>query len=319
MKNLNLVHLNGLKALEAVGRLGSLQAAADELGVSLGAVSQQVIKAESQLGRSLFQRTPRGMVATEFSAPLLQRLTTGFQILSEVVGRAQARDDSVLTISVAPVFAARWLVHRLDRFAERCPGIRLRIDATTALVNPGMGDVDICIRVGRGNWPEVNAELLLEQEVFPVCTPALAAGLKTPADLLALPAVIDDHAMFSWAVWLEAAGLPGAGINTRHVFNDASLCLDAAVAGQGVMLAWQTLAGYPLETGSLVAPFGLRAKTGYGHYFITAAGEREPAKVSRFKTWVREEIALSMERLGFDGPPAAPPTKPPRRGSPSSP
>jgi len=298
MKNLTVVHLNGLRALEAVARLGSLQAAADELGVTVGAVSQQVIKAEAQLGRVIFERTPRGMVATEAGTPVLKRLGAGFALLSEAVAAAQHRDETVLTVSVAPVLAARWLVYRLHRFAERHPEIRLRIDATTQLVNPGASDVDIGIRVGSGRWPGVKAELLLEQEVFPVVAPQLAAGLKEPADLLRLPAVADAHAMFTWDVWLSAAGLPDAAIETRHVFNDASLCLDAAIAGQGVMLAWQTLAAFALGQQCLVDPFGIRVKTGFGHYFITAEGEREPRKVTAFKAWIRDEMAETMKLFG---------------------
>lgn len=290
MKNLNAVHLNGLRALEAVGRLGSLQAAADELGVSVGAVSQQVIKAEAQLGQVIFERTARGMIATEAGRPVLFALDEGFARLSAAVSIAQRKDDTILTISVAPVFAARWLVRRLDRFAERYPDIKLRLDATTKLVNPAICDVDIGIRVGIGKWPDVKAELLLEQEVFPVCSPDMAAGLKEPADILGLPAIIDGPAMFTWEVWMREAGLSGSTLTTRHVFNDASLCLDAAIAGQGVMLAWQTLAGFSLAEGRLVAPFGIRARTGFGHYFVTAEGTREPKKVKDFKAWIREEM-----------------------------
>jgi len=290
MRNLNLVHLNGLRALEAVGRLGSLQAAAEELGVSIGAVSQQVIKAEAQLDQVIFERTPKGMVATEAGARLLAGLTEGFNALSQAVATTQRHDDSILTISVAPVFAARWLVYRLDRFAERHPEINLRMDATTRLVNPALCDVDIGIRVGNGQWPDVKAELLLQQEVFPVCSPAMAARLRETADILSLPAVIDGRAMFTWEVWMREAGLSGKTLETRHIFNDASLCLDAAIAGQGVMLAWQTLAGFALQQQQLVAPFGIRAKTGFGHYFITAESSREPKKVKDFKAWIREEM-----------------------------
>ncbi|MBX5012825.1 LysR substrate-binding domain-containing protein [Rhizobium lentis] len=294
MRNLNSVHLNGLRALEAVGRLGSLQAAADELGVSVGAVSQQVIKTEAQLGQVIFERTARGMIATEAGRPVLAALDEGFARLSAAVSLAQRKDDTILTISVAPVFAARWLVWRLDRFAERHPEIKLRLDATTNLVNPALGDVDIGIRVGAGKWPDVKAELLLEQEVFPVCSPEIAAQLREPADILALPAVVDGRAMFTWDVWMREAGLSGAAPATRHVFNDASLCLDAAIAGQGVMLAWQTLAAFALAEGQLAAPFGIRAKTGFGHYFVTAEGTREPKKVRDFKAWIREEMAGTL-------------------------
>ena len=294
MKNLNSVHLNGLRAVEAVGRLGSLQAAADELGVTIGAVSQQVIKAEAQLGRPLFERAPKGMMVTETGASVLARLREGFQALSAAVALAQHRDDNILTISVAPVFAARWLVYRLDRFASRHPDIRLRIDATTQLVNPAMSDVDIGIRVGSGHWLGVKSELLLAQEIFPVVTPQIAATLREPADLLKVPAVIDGHAMFKWDVWLREAGLSDRCMEERHIFNDASLCLDAAMAGQGAMLAWQTLAAYALEQKCLVDPFGIRARTGFGHYFITAEGVREAKKVTAFKAWIREEMEESM-------------------------
>ena len=294
MRNLNSVHLNGLRALEAVGRLGSLQAAANELGVTIGAVSQQIIKAEAQLGRKLFERTSRGMVATEAGLPVLARLGEGFNMLSRAVSVAQRQDDTILTVSIAPIFASRWLVHRLDRFAAGYPDIRLRMDATTQIIDPGSSDVDIAIRVGAGKWPGVKAELLLAQEIFPVCAPALAGRLTAPADILALPAVIDDRAMFTWETWLREVGLSGAAMEERHIFNDASLCLDAVIAGQGVMLAWQTMASYALEHGQLVDPFGIRVRTGFGHYFVTPEGVREPRKVTAFKRWIRDEMAESM-------------------------
>jgi DNA-binding transcriptional LysR family regulator len=303
MRNLNTVHMNGLRALEAVGRLGSLQAAADELGVSIGAISQQVSKTEAQLGHPIFDRTGKGLVATEIGRPVLARLTEGVQKLSEAVAIAQRRDNNCLTISVAPVFASRWLVRRFDSFAREHPEIVLRIDATMRLIDPATSDVDLGIRVGDGHWTDVQSELLLEQQVYPVCAPELARGLTKPADVLALPAVIDSRAMFKWDVWLKEAGLEGAEVNERHVFNDASLCLDAVIAGQGVMLAWQTLTSDAIADGRLVAPSNIRARTGYGHYFITARGVRESRKVQAFKAWLRRELGRSMDELDrwFEG------------------
>lgn len=299
MKDLNSVHLNGLRAVEAAGRLGSLQAAAEELGVTIGAVSQQVIKTEKQLGRVLFERSPRGLVATPYGETLLPRLTAGLEVLDKAVATARKRDETILTISVAPVFAARWLVSRLDRFAARHPDIRLRIDATTSLVNLEASDVDIGIRVGRGNWPGARVELLLEQQVFPVCSPAMAERLRRPEDILTVPAVIDAHSMFTWETWLREVGLAGGQMIVRHSFNDASLCLDAAIAGQGVMLAWQTLAGTSIVDGRLVMPYPARAKTGFAHYFVTPPSRCETATVLAFKQWVRDEIAETMRDLGF--------------------
>ncbi|MCF1483292.1 MULTISPECIES: LysR substrate-binding domain-containing protein [Rhizobium/Agrobacterium group] len=297
MSKLNLVHLNGLRAVEAVGRLGSLQAAASELGVSIGAISQQVIKAEQQLQLQLFERTSRGMVPTDVAEPVLDRLSAGFRHLSGAVALALKSDDTVLTISVAPVFAARWLVHRIGAFSERFPTIRLRMEASDRLIDPSSSDVDLCIRVGRGDWPGVRTELLLEQKVFPVCTPAMAKRLQSPADLLDVPIVEDGRAMFSWDVWLAAAGLPGRSVCTRHVFSEASLCLDAALAGQGVLLAWQTIASQQLQQGQLVAPFGPAVPTGLAHYFVSPEGARRNDKVDAFKRWLRGELHEDMTRL----------------------
>ncbi|MDI7861347.1 LysR substrate-binding domain-containing protein [Rhizobiaceae bacterium n13] len=319
MKNLNLVHLNGLRAVEAVGRLGSLQAAAEELGVSPGAVSQHVIKAEAQLGRAVFERVSRGLVPTEFGVQFLVRLGEGFRTLSEAVATARLRDETVLTISVAPVFASRWLIHRIAKFSALHPEISLRIEATTERVDVGASDVDVAIRVGPGTWPGVRAEYLMPQEMFPVCAPALAAGLRSPADLARLPAVVDVNEAFTWERWLAAAGLDVPAPKARHLFSDASLCLDAAIAGQGVLLGWPVLASWALDAGRLVAPFPIRVATGMGYYFVTAFGEREPKKVVAFKTWVRDEMRESMASIeGWrQGAPEAIPV--PAGGLPSSP
>jgi DNA-binding transcriptional LysR family regulator len=140
----------------------------------------------------------------------------------------------------------------------------------------------------------VKSELLLAQEVFPVVAPQLASRLREPADVLGVAAIIDIHAMFGWEVWLHAAGLSGGAMEVRHTFTDASLCLDAVIAGQGVMLAWQTLAAYAIAHGQLVEPFRIRATTGIGHYFVTAEGIREPRKVTAFKAWIRDEMTGSL-------------------------
>jgi LysR family glycine cleavage system transcriptional activator len=291
MQNLNRVHLNGLRALEVAGRLGSLQRAAAELGVSAGAVSQQIIKAEKQLGTTVFERTPRGLEATASGKALLARLTTGFRELDTAVALANDEADSTLTISVAPVLASKWLVPRLGRFRRLHPDIRVRMEATIELIDPDRSDIDLAIRVGLGNWPKVKAEYLLAQEVFPVCAPDVAARLSIPADLAKVPVIRDAHSTLDWEIWLKHFGLSEAILKIGDTFTDASLCLDAAIAGQGVMLAWQTLAHDALRSGLLVAPFPERVVSGYAYYMITSANRREPKKVTRFRDWLKAEIA----------------------------
>ncbi len=295
MKNLNKVHLNGLRAVEAVARLGTLRAAADELGVSVGAVSQQVIRCEARLGGQVFERTGRGIALTPFGRVLTPRLGAGFRLLDEAVALSQRHAEDVLTISVAPVFASRWLVPRLSRYARLHPSIRVRLDASVELVNPDASDVDLAIRVGPGDWPNVRTDFLLAQEVFPVCAPDLAARLKEPRDILLLPIIRDANSTISWDVWLKPFGLSEADLPEGNTFTDASLCLDAVIAGQGAMLAWQTLAQYALSVGQVVAPFPERATTGLGYYLVTSQERREPRKIADFKHWIKAEIAETAE------------------------
>lgn len=297
MKNLNRFHLNGLRALEAVGRLGGLGPAAAELGVSTGAVSQQIIKAEKQLGRLVFRREGRRLVPTEFGRSLLARLNEGFRELSRGVGLALQHSDDVLTISVAPVLASKWLVPRLGAFAQENPEIKIRLDATTVLADFDNSDIDLALRVGSGEWPAVDAEHLIDQEVFPVCAPSIAEGLREPADLLAVPAIIDIHSVLRWDLWLHAAGVPEGAMKAGHSFTDASLCLDAAIAGQGVMLAWPTLAEYALSKGTLVMPFARRVPTGLAYWLVTSRNRREEAKVTRFRRWIRAEFAGTARQM----------------------
>ena len=298
MKSLNRVHLNGLRAVESVGRLGSVARAAEELGVTSGAVSQHLARAEAQLGRILFERGPRGLVPTGFGSAFLSRLSTGFQSLEDAVGGAFRQEDNVLTVSVAPVFASKWLVPRLNAYALAHPGVGVRLDASVALKNPDAGDIDICIRVGDGNWPGVAKELLLPQKLFPVCAPKLAGRLRTPADLLGLPIVADANSTLSWDLWLAPHGLSATDLTIAHTFTDASLALDAAIAGLGVLLGWQTLAHDAIVAGALAAPLPSRVNAGFGYWLISSANRQDSPVTAGFRRWLRAELAKTASAFG---------------------
>ncbi|MCO6186743.1 LysR substrate-binding domain-containing protein [Rhizobium sp. L1K21] len=293
MSELNRIHLNGLRAVETVYRLGSLQAAADALGVSPGAVSQQIIRTESQLGQPLFERTPKGLKPLDTVVPALQRMTDAFDMLASATAMARHRDDDILTVSIAPIFAARWLVHRLPDFLEKNPGIRLRFDAVDGLVSFTGSDIDAAIRYGPGGWPGVDADLLFEQDIFPVCAPALAKTLKTPADLARVPVLVDDNWHFGWETWMEPAGIADLPLRRGPSFSNASLCLDAAISGQGVALTWDILAQYALDNGQVVEPFHVRVKSGWATYFVTPQGKRLPKSVNLFRDWLKAELKLA--------------------------
>ena len=298
IRELNRVSLGGLRAIEAVGRLGSLRAAADEIGVTPGAISQLVQKAEAQLGCRLFERQPKGMTITPRREDVLRHLKSGMSELSAAVALATRRQDDTLTVSVAPVLAAKWLVWRLNGFHEAHPHIRIRVDATSDFVDPNTSDVDVCIRVGSDQWPGVTAKRLGDQWVFPVCSPALAARIESPGDLSNVSIIRDEGAMFGWNTWLEPNSIDETALADGPVFSDASLCLDAAIAGQGVFLAWETLACDALKSGRLVAPFPDRYGTGFSYWYVTGKYAANSRGVRDFETWLRGELETSLNAGG---------------------
>jgi DNA-binding transcriptional LysR family regulator len=298
MKNLNRIHLNGLRAVEAVGRQHSLQAAAEELGVSPSAVSQQVNRTEKQLGRVLFQRTRSGLAPSEFGAAFLARLTSAFRELSQAVALADDAATNTLIVSSVPSFAARWLVPKLSAFNARHPDIHLRIESSTRVVDFDNSDVDVGFRMGRGNWDGAKAELLLPSTMSPVCTPAIAAEVKEPRDLARFPIIGDQGTMFAWDLWLERAEIAGTKLRPGVIFADPMLCVEAAIAGQGVMLAWPLLVADTLATGRLVRPFAITVGTGLGYYMATSASRGADPKLAVFRKWVMEEVKRTAAEIG---------------------
>jgi LysR family transcriptional regulator, glycine cleavage system transcriptional activator len=293
MKNLNRVPLSCLRAVEAVARHGGVTAAAAELGVTPGAISQQVMRAEQVLDLHLFDRYSRGMVPTARGREVTDILSQGFARLSAAVDRARPEAASTLTVSVAPVFAARWLIWRLPRFQSNHPGLRVRLDASLALADPSAGEADLCIRVGRGGWPRVDAEKLFDQVIFPVASPQLARSITSPADLARVPVIVEPNAGFSWQAWLVPEGHAGVTLGPGPEFSDSSLCLDAAISGSGVFLAFETLAADALAQGSIVAPFAGRHRTGNSYWLASAQGQRKTNAMRAFADWIRREIAVA--------------------------
>ncbi len=296
MKNLNRIHLSGLRAVESVARLGSVKAAADELGVTVGAVSQQVHKTEAQLGVQLFDRQNRALLPTAHMLVMQPHLTGAMSSLSTAIATTQRGREDALTISVAPVFAGKWLVWHLKQFNKAHPGIRVRVEATIDLVDPDTSDVDLCIRVGHGPYPGLNTEKLLKQRVFPVCSPKFAGQIREPKDIGKLPIIRDPGQMYSWNTWLNLFGLDESILQDGPTFSDGSLCLDAAIAGHGVFLAWETLAVYAVKSGQVISPFPDRPSTGQAYWLISGKNAPKTKAQQAFGEWLKEELQASIGR-----------------------
>lgn len=280
------LHLNGLRAVEAAGRFGTLSRAAEHLGVTPGAVSQHILRTERQLGRVLFERTPKGLVATAFGDAFLAELSQGFRHLAAAAALAQDRAQDSLVVTVPPNFASYWLVPRLHGFTAPRPDLKLHIDARSALVNIAENEADIGIRVGDGRWPGLRVERLLDIMVMPVCSPALATSLRQPRDLAGVPMLHDSNAYHSWETWLDKMGLDRSILRPGPVFSDSALCLEAAAAGQGVMLSWQPLAADAIAAGRVVAPFPTLASSGRAYWFVWVSTRPLRPIEAAFRSWL---------------------------------
>lgn len=302
MHNLNSIPLSALRTIEAIARTGTLASAAHELGVTPGALSQRLSKAEEALGRTMFVRGAKGLTPTEICAEVLPRLTRAIDDLSGVVSDIREVDSTVLTVSVAPLFASRWLVWRIQKFNADNPSISIRVLPTVDVVDLDRSDVDVGLRVGSDPALGNGAVKLLDQRVFPVCSADIAQRIKSPADMLKYPVIRENEDMYGWASWLAEMGVPYPQLPPGPTYADAALCLDAAMTGQGIFMAWETLACDALERGQVVSPFKPRAATGSTYWFVTSRNAARKPSVRKFRTWLQEELERSVRnwRTGVD-------------------
>jgi LysR family glycine cleavage system transcriptional activator len=293
MARSRLPSLNGLRAFEAAARHGSLTRAAGELHVTHSAISHQISALEAELGVSLFRRVGRGVAVSAAGAELEAALTDAFARISRAVARARGSDRGILTLSVEPSFAARWLVLRLGRFGAAHPEIDLRLAATTALADFTREDVDVAIRHGRGPWPGLAAARLMPAPMFPVGSPALLGtmrGFLSPTQLLGFTLVHEGDER-DWSEWLATAGVVGAEVGRGPRFDDGNLALAAAIAGQGIALADEALAGDALADGRLVRVSPVEIATDKAYWLVHPPDAVQLPKVAAFREWLLQEVA----------------------------
>jgi LysR family glycine cleavage system transcriptional activator len=297
----SLPPLNALRSFDAAARHRSFTRAAVELCVTQGAVSHQVKALEVELGLQLFKRERSGLVITEAGRDYLAVVRDVFDRLELGTDRLLQRQRSgTITVSTSPDFAAKWLVSRLGRFAEAYPEIELKLAALMHRVDFAQEDVDLAIRHGDGQWPELDTVNLSAEELFPVCSPSLMTsrgGLNKPEDVLRFPLLhLDDR--HDWSRWLEAAGAPGEGLLLHGpILNHASMLIDAAIEGQGMALARTILAASDLIAGRLVRPFQAAIPLRNTYWIVCPKATRALPKIAAFREWLLEEVAADRQRF----------------------
>lgn len=291
--------IGALRAFEAAARHMSFTRAAEELGVTQSAVSHSIREIEARLETNLFRRDGKRLELTDAGrryAPhirnALAQLHAGDLAVSDPGRRAR-----VLTVSVSPSFAAKWLAPRIGDFAARHPDLDLRISAASQHVDFSDGDIDLAIRHGDGGWPALDCVRLCTEMWLPVCNPSLAAVEMTVSDIAQLPLIHHRDAQ-GWRRWFEREGVRLPENSARGLtFSEMSLAIDAAAAGQGVALARSALAARDLIAGRLACPARTRQPAEIAYWIVRPKDRTKSRKIIRFIAWLRAEAAAEETAL----------------------
>jgi LysR family glycine cleavage system transcriptional activator len=292
--------LNALRAFEAAARSGGFAAAANELGVTPGAISRHVRLLEDRTGHTLFERHPRSLVLTPRGHDLLA-------VVSEALDRLEAGTQAALSpapraklsLNVQTSLAIGWMLPRLARLHRDRTDLELELSTQIETPDLRARKADAAIVHGRGPWPELEAHFLFADRLQPVCSPGYLAarpGLQAaePRALLAETLLVSRTAPDDWAQWFAHAGLRGARPRRAMVFGSSLLPAQAALHGLGLALVDLALVRDELDAGRLVTVAGRTPLVrGTGYYLVYAPGRSEEAGVQALRSWLQEEAPQS--------------------------
>lgn len=308
----DLPPLDLLRGFESAARHLSFTKAAAELFLTQSAVSRQVQALEEALGVPLFQRRHRALLLTDEGQLLRQTVTQMLAQLRSTVERIAAPGARLLTVTTMVTFASLWLVPRLAQFRRVHPEIDVRIAANNAILDLDRDRIDVAIRYLAPDRAPAQAVRLFDEEVVPVCAPALARDasrpLREPPDLARHVLLHDDPAAspypalpyLQWDVWLEAMGLPDLQPAGALHFSHYDQMIQAAANGEGVALGRLPLLSRQIRDGRLVAPFEHSRRRGRGtvstraYFLVIAPGAAAREEVRHFVDWLRDEARQDL-------------------------
>ena len=293
--------LNALKAFRSVGRHLGFSMAAEELHVTPAAISQQIKNLEAILGVVLFHRNGRETQLTEAGQVLLPGIEKGFNELENAVRVCRAHgDSSYISCNTVGAFAARWLVPRLPNWTERHPKVDVRISTTSEWVTFDRQDIDLAVRLSTGQEDGLQTELLQVEKIVPLCSPSILGQdppLRKPEDLINHQLIhfapTGGRINTRWADWLALTKVDSVDPNRGIFLSNGMAALNAAIAGQGIVLAPKTLASDDLERGTLVVPFDIELPTDFAWYVIAPSENMKRPEIRAFKEWLISEAKMN--------------------------
>lgn len=293
-----LPSMSGLTALEAVDRLGTATAAAEELSLSQGAVSRALQALEGQLGVALVVRERKRLRLTPAAQDYARQIRAALQSISGASLKLRANPEGgSLNLAILPAFGVQWLAPRLSRFAQQVPGVTVNLSTRLQMFDFDETDFDAAIHFGREDWPGAEHMLLLDEVVLPVCAPGLlTTPLERADDLLDLPILQLESRPGAWRRYLALQGVEGrrpAGM----MFDQFATMAQAALHGLGVALLPQFMVQDPLREGRLVQAWPVPG-TGLGSYYLVwPKGRPDRGPLAAFRGWLAAEV---REGLAWD-------------------
>lgn len=287
--------LNALRAFEATARLGTMSAAAAELGVTHGAVSRHVRELEAQFGLSLLRRLPKSVVPTPAGAQLAANLREAFDLMRLGVSRLA---PSPLTLSCSATIAMNWLIPRLGTFKRENPDVEVRLNINYGEVDFVRDEISVAIRSSMFRAPQdVVIRSLIREEIGPICHPDYAARvcLSAPSDLAGARILGTATRAAAWGEWLTAIGQPALELPAHETYDHFYLMIQAAASGLGVAMAPRILAADEIARGHLVAPLGFVDGPHELSLWI-APHLRTRSDVKRLSAWIQEAMTHEAGR-----------------------
>ncbi|WP_324732625.1 choline sulfate utilization transcriptional regulator [Pseudomonas paeninsulae] len=292
------VSLDVLRVFESAARHLSFTAAASELGSSQPAISQQIKRLEQQLATRLFDRVYRGIVLTEGGELLLRYVRSGLESLDAGLMAVTARQQhEVLQVATDFAFAAYWLMPRLPRFHQIHPEVDVSLISSARDLGTLPSDIDVAIAFGDGRFKHGEAHLLFHEEVFPVCSPQLLKGRSlplAPTALAELPLLhLRPEIRSRWFDWnglfreFDIADTPSLGMLR---FDNYTLLIQAAIAGQGVAIGWRHLVDELLAQDLLCRVCVGEVRSEFGYYVVLPERKRRQRLTQQFVDWLKLEL-----------------------------
>ena len=284
--------LNALRAFEAAGRHQSFSRAAEELGVSHSSISRHVRGLEDRLGVQLFRDLPRGLELSQYGAGYLAQISPALDAIAQATEELAEVPQGTVWVNSEPLFAMKWVLPRLTEFNAAYPDISIRLEASRQLADVARYEADLAIRFVHPGGVYPNSELLSDAPLYPYAAPRLVPEpVKDPRDLLAFP-LMRDRKNGTWDVWFRAAGsqvtadeIPQTQWRLRSL-----LAVEAAIAGQGVLLTSDEVVAHEVALGRLIRLSEVGFRDG-GYHLVRSEGAMRRKPVRIFRDWLVQESA----------------------------